>query len=260
MPTDMASLSAIFMCGSDMPHYEQFYVRPEDVEAEYFFLRDQECAHAARVCRKRAGEWLIAVDGLGQRYQGEIVQVSAEQVRVRRQQQDSNWGEPRLQLTLAQALLKGGHVDEIVEKATELGIARVQPLLTERTIVEPSLQRQERWQDKARAAMKQCGRSRCPVVALPMLLRRYIEQCAGIPLFVAEEAVDEKKATLSDRLVQAERAILVVGPEGGLSENEMALLQERQAFFFSLGRRRLRSETAALAAVTLLLAAANDLS
>jgi 16S rRNA (uracil1498-N3)-methyltransferase len=248
------------MCGFDMPHYEQFYVRPEDVGIDQFTLRDQESVHAVRVCRKRAGDWLIAVDGLGKRYQGEIAAATAELVRVRRLQQDEFWGEPRIHLTLAQGLLKGGHFEEIVEKATELGVSAIQPLVTERTIADPSPHRLERWREKARAAMKQCGRSLCPVIAAPVSLQRFVEQCADSMAFVAEESKGEGASRLSEAITPAKRLMLFIGPEGGFSDAELSLLQERRFAFLSLGARRLRSETAAVAAITLLLSCSGEMS
>jgi 16S rRNA (uracil1498-N3)-methyltransferase len=247
------------MCGFEMPHYEQFYVRPEDVGADQFVLRDQECVHAVRVCRKREGDRLIAVDGLGKRYQGEIVAASAELVRVRRLQQDDNWGEPRVHLTLAQSLLKGGHFEEIVEKATELGVSAIQPLVTERTIVDPSPQRLQRWQEKARAAMKQCGRSFCPVLSEPVSLQRFARESADCLVFVAEESEGQHEPHLPERIAGASRLVLLIGPEGGFSDAELHVLHEHRFVFLSLGARRLRSETAAIAALTVLLSLSGEM-
>jgi len=239
-----------------MSHYEQFFVRPEDVTAAAFTLRDQEVVHALRVCRKRLGDWLIATDGEGHRYQGEIRSVGPESLVVSLRQIDSGFNEPQLHLTLAQAMLKGAHFDEVVEKGTEIGVSCFQPLITERTMIDPSAHRLARWQEKARAAMKQCGRSVCPPVRAPLPLDRLLEEIDRCVCVLAHPANRH-----ANPLIFAGRPVLLlIGPEGGFTEEEVNTCLSRGAIPFSLGARRLRSETAALAASTLILAQAGDLA
>jgi 16S rRNA (uracil1498-N3)-methyltransferase len=249
------SLSPIFMCGFDMPHYEQFYVRPQDVTEESFVLRQQEFVHAIRVCRKRLGDWLTAVDGQGHRYQGQISNISSEEIVVRLQQHDFGFAEPRVSLTLVQALLKGGHFEEVVEKGTEIGVSSFQPLITERTLVDPSSHRRERWQEKAVSAMKQCGRSVCPQVLEPITLPSFIETVDGQICFIAHSEGSRYCAEWTE----GQAISLLIGPEGGFTEAEVTACLSKGVRLLSLGPRRLRSETAAITAATILMSVMGEL-
>lgn len=238
-----------------MSHYEQFYVQPADVGAAFFVLRDQEREHAVRVCRKRVGDQLAAVDGQGHRYQGEVMAIDKQEMQVRLQQHDYGFAEPRLQLTLAAALLKGGHFDEVVEKGVELGVSCLQPLITERTIADPSGQRMERWQEKARSAMKQCGRSVCPAVLAPVTLLQFLEQTNGQARYLAH-AESERSAS---PVLNGPAVYVLIGPEGGFTDEEAAACLALDVRPLSLGPRRLRAETAAVVAVTVIMAAAGEM-
>ncbi len=238
-----------------MSHYEQFFVQPADVGAGYFILREQEKEHAVRVCRKRMGDHIIAVDGRGNRYQGEIATIDKQEIKVILQQRDFGHGEPKLKLTLAAALLKGAHFEEVVEKGVELGVSCFQPLITERTIADPSGHRLERWQDKARSAMKQCGRSVCPLVMAPMTLQQFLEKTEGEMCYIAHA----HSGNAGPLAVNSLSANLLVGPEGGFTEEETAACLSRNVRPLSLGTRRLRAETASLVATTMIMNAAGEL-
>lgn len=240
------------MHGFEMSHYEQFYVHPQDVTAAGFTLRDQEFQHAVRVCRKRVGDWLVAVDGYGHRYQGPIRAIEADELQVSLQQLDSGFAEPQLSVTLAVALLKGSHFEQVVEQGTEVGVSYFQPLITERTLVEPSPHRWERWQEKARSAMKQCGRSVCPVIHQPIKVEAFLSTLSGRHCLIADAAAEApRELTLNGAPV-----VVMIGPEGGFSEAELASSLAQGAVPLFLGKRRLRSETAALVAAARVLAAA----
>jgi 16S rRNA (uracil1498-N3)-methyltransferase len=131
--------------------------------------------------------------------------------------------------------------------------------VTERTIVDPSPHRSQRWQEKARAAMKQCGRSFCPVIAEPVSLHRFARESADCLAFVAEESEGQPETRLSERIAGSSRLVLFIGPEGGFSDAELQVLHERRFVFLSLGARRLRSETAAIAAITVLLSLSGEM-
>jgi 16S rRNA (uracil1498-N3)-methyltransferase len=242
-----------------MSHFEQFYVHPGQVHGDCLFLAQEEFVHAVRVLRKKEGDLLTAVDGHGWRYQGRIQTVSKDQLKVAIEQKDFNAGEPRFRLTLAQAVPKGSQFDWVIEKGTEIGISAFLPIITERSIVDPT-SRIGRWQQKALAAMKQCGRSRCPEV------RQVSDFCQALAdrkeeiAFIAHEALDPAMhIDLAFSLNDIHDAILYVGPEGGFTDEEFRKAMEAGARPLSLGSRRLRSETAGLVGAIKLLSAAGDL-
>lgn len=243
-----------------MSHLQQFYVNVDDVGNESFVIRDSEAAHAIRVLRKKVGEELVAVDGLGMRYSGPIVEINPNSLRVAIARREQNVGEPSLNLVLAQAVPRGPHFDWVVEKGTEVGISAFQPILTERSIIDPT-SRIERWKKKALAAMKQCGRSKCPQVLQPMLFAEYLRSIpADACAFLAHESLPASAdGDLAALLKKSSQAILFVGPEGGFTPEEFQMAIDKKVLPIRLGPRRLRSETAGLVGAVKLFAAAGDL-
>ena len=242
-----------------MAHIQFFYVAPEDVGPERFVLRAGEYAHAVRVLRRQVGDHLIAVDGCGRRYTGPVVAVGERSLTVAIEEAVAEAGEPRLRLTLAQGIPKGGHFDWVVEKGTEIGVSIFQPMITVHTVAAPR-GREERWQEKARAAMKQCGRCRAPLVLPVTGLAPVLTAARGQAIFIAwEEAEDAAtEAGLTAALAGQTEATLLIGPEGGFTPEEVAMACAAGARVMSLGSRRLRSETAALVGAVRLLDAAGE--
>lgn len=242
-----------------MSHHYQFYVDPQQVKKNIFFLEGEEFRHAVRVLRKKVGDSLAAVDGLGNCYEGQIEEITKTQLKVRVAFQKQNKGEPKLFLTLAQAVPKGSFFDWVVEKGTEIGVSAFQPMLTKYSLFDPS-SRIERWRHKALSAMKQCGRSRCPEILSPLEFSYLIDNNSDIPAFIAHEGFQNSSDTdLAAVLKSPYRAIVFIGPEGGFSQEEFDLAVKNGVQPISLGSRRLRSETAGVVAAVKLLSAAGDL-
>lgn len=241
-----------------MSHFEQFYIHPHEVGADTFSLSGIEYHHAVRVLRKQAGAWLTAVDGEGHRYAGPITRIDKERLEVRIERRDAECGEPRFRLVLAQAIPKGGVFDWIIEKGTEIGVSAFQPMQTARSVVQ-TRGREGRWTEKARAAMKQCGRSRCPLIHPVRRFAEVIDHFSQWPLFIAHPGSAAAPLSWLQGVSGAEGGVLLIGPEGGFTEEEVELALIRGAYPLSLGVRRLRSETAALAGAVRLLAEAGEL-
>ncbi len=156
--------------------------------------------------------------------------------------------EPRVRLTLAVPLLRGERAEEVVEAVTQLGVSRIVPFTSERSVArELSAARHERWQRIARESAETARRGKVPEVAAVADWSALFDLLEP-PVVVAWE---EEKGTALRYVVprSALRLSLVIGPEGGLSAEEIALARERGAVTASLGPRNLRSETAAIAAV-----------
>ncbi len=232
-----------------------FLVDPADVQDDTLVLRGEEAHHLARVRRHRQGEVVEVVDGAGNWYQVLIENLDRDQVRAQILDRQQDRGESPVRLTLAAALVKGQRFDFLVEKATELGVAELVPLLTERGVVRPgSEHKTARWEHLARAALKQCGRSRLPLVAAPTVLgtvvRSGVEE--GQQVLLAVPTGGEKlRRCLEGR--RAERLILAIGPEGGFSPGEVEAARRLGARIFSWGNRVLRSETAGMVLAALVL-------
>ncbi len=218
--------------------------------------------HIARVLRLAVGDALTLFDGAGGEYAGRIQAIAKGTVIVEVGERCAVERESPLSLTLAQGVSRGERMDWVVQKAVELGVSRLVPVLTERSVVRldprQALSKQRHWQGIAIAACEQCGRDRIPEVAMPVPLAQLLDGLApeGSRLLLSPEG----GATLADlESVHASLTVLI-GPEGGLSEAERRAARAQGFQALRLGPRVLRTETAAVAALAVLQHRFGDLS
>jgi 16S rRNA (uracil1498-N3)-methyltransferase len=242
---------------------DQFFVSPAGISGASFIIDDPaEVRHIAAVMRYNAGDKICIFDGQGRRCQAVLTSVGKDLV-TGKIEQDCPANEPEMVVTLACGLLKNDKFDWLVEKATELGVRGIIPLVTERTIVQPGpgdSRRIERWQKIVLAAAKQSLRAYIPQVATPCKLSVITAGRKYDHILVPD--MDEKGLRMSGLAVQLKSArdiLLVIGPEGGLSAEEITALVRGGGQCVSLGNRRLRAETAALTAVAALLSSCGEL-
>ncbi|MFC5438130.1 16S rRNA (uracil(1498)-N(3))-methyltransferase [Rhodanobacter umsongensis] len=224
-------------------------------------LPAQAGEHVARVLRLATGDPLTLFNGDGCDYAASILVVGKRDVVVRVASRQMLHNESPLPLTLAQGVARGEKMDLIVQKATELGVVRIVPLLTERSEVKLDAARSEKrlthWRAVAASACEQSGRARLPLITaalpLPVWLDSLVEDSA-LRLALLPEA------TRSSRELRftATGGLLVVGPEGGLGERDTAALRAARFDGLRLGPRILRTETAGLAALAALQALHGD--
>jgi 16S rRNA (uracil1498-N3)-methyltransferase len=227
-------------------------------------------AHLGKVLRLRAGADLTLFDGRGGEYPAQILALARDGVHVSIGEHDPIEREAPVAVTLLQCLARGERMDWIVQKATELGVARIVPVSSEHCVVrldESSAQRrQPHWQAVAISACEQCGRNRPPDIQAPVTLERACAQWASSgavaqPRLVLDPAGQRSLASaLTAPSVAAPPSLtLLVGPEGGLSARELALAQHHGFLACRLGPRILRAETAPLAALATVQALLGDL-
>jgi 16S rRNA (uracil1498-N3)-methyltransferase len=246
-----------------------------------FFLTDHALAAGAevdlgairhqlgRVLRSQPGDTILLLNGDGQEYVTELSAITESgAIGVVRQARAAT-GEPRLQVTLYQCALKGGKMEWVLQKGTELGVSRFVPVISERTIVRPASRisrKYDRWRTILREAAEQSRRGLLPVLADPMswseavqaataggALRLFPWEAAGGALGLAQ-AVTASGVRPKPRL-----ACLLVGPEGGLSDAEARLALSNGWQLVTLGSRILRAETAALSALAILMSASGEM-
>lgn len=212
--------------------------------------------HIARVLRLSPGDPLTVFDGHGGEYAARIEAIRKGAVIVEVQARSASSRESPLSLTLAQGVSRGERMDWVVQKATELGVTRIVPVLTERTVVKLDARQSERkrahWQGIAVAACEQSGRERIPEVAEPLELHEFLgsidARATRLLLSPAgTQRVRDLKAPDGDGGI-----IVLIGPEGGLAETEQRTALSAGFLAVRLGPRVLRTETAAVAALTLL--------
>jgi 16S rRNA (uracil1498-N3)-methyltransferase len=210
--------------------------------------------HLTRVLRLRPKATLTLFNGRGGEFAATIERVRGSEVTVTVGEHESIERESPFPLTLAQGVSRGERMDLVVQKATELGVARLVPVLTERSIVRLDEQQSDRksnhWRAVAIAACEQCGRNRLPEVGLPTQLREFLRQPAGdsVRLLLSPSATQR----IEDVPRPARGVTVLIGPEGGLSHAELEDALTAGFSAVNLGPRILRTETAAIASLTLL--------
>ena len=206
--------------------------------------------HVAHVLRLAAGDAVILFDGQGNVFDGEIAKCARGEVSIRVRGGRQEDRESPLRVTLAQAVSSGERMDYTIQKAVELGVTAIQPLVTERCVVRLSGERATRrgahWQAVVTAACEQCGRNRVPRVAPLLPLRSWLEQPApddGLRLLLLPDA----PAGLRQLSRPAGMVTVLAGPEGGLTGAEADAAVRAGFMPLRLGPRVLRTETAAVA-------------
>jgi 16S rRNA (uracil1498-N3)-methyltransferase len=217
--------------------------------------------HVLRVLRLAAGDALTLFDGRGGEYQGEIVEIRRGVVRVQVGEHVPVESESPLAVTLVQGVSRGERMDWVVQKATELGVHTIVPVLTERSVVKldarQNAAKHAHWRAVAVAACEQCGRNRVPVIARAVDLRDWFATQAGEGLRIT---LDTRASVPLSKLLPAQPVTLLIGPEGGLTYHEREAARGAGFEARALGPRVLRTETAAVAALSVIQAIAGDLS
>ena len=217
-------------------------------------LRGEEARHLSQVLRIKPGDTITVFDGCGRRAAAEVLSVSREEVALRMGEARKS-PMPMPHITLAQAIPKGKNMDLIVQKAVELGVAAIQPLVTRNTIVHPGDGKSDKWQRTALEACKQCGQDTLPMVADPLSFDRWIQNGIEIPpageakhlRLIASLAPGAKP--LRDVLhahPQTTAATVLIGPEGDFTADETAAALAAGFVPASLGEIVLRVETATI--------------
>jgi 16S rRNA (uracil1498-N3)-methyltransferase len=219
-------------------------------------LEGSAASHITRVLRLRVGAALILFDGAGGEYEASIDKAHGGEVIVAVGAQQAIERESPLELTLAQGVSRGERMDLVVQKATELGVSRLVPVLTERSVVRLTAQQSDRkvnhWRAIAIAACEQSGRNRLPSVAVPVALKDFLKgdgsASPGTRLLLSPVGT----AALNDVPRPSGGVTVLIGPEGGLTDEEEHAAVTAGFTALRLGPRVLRTETAAIAAIALL--------
>jgi 16S rRNA (uracil1498-N3)-methyltransferase len=242
--------------------HARFYAPNLDTGSSSVELPPEEAEHLARVLRLGAGAEVRVFDGRGREFTGRVERVDRSRtvVTIDREVPAAGGAESPLSVVLAQALLKGDSMDQVVRDAVMLGVSRIVPLQTERSQMPASRVlasgRVERWRRIAVASVKQCGRAVVPEVAAPETLDQCLRGFAGTArFFLAEPAL--AGAALPARVVlppagSREPILLVAGPEGGWTAGELAAAAAAGCRPLTLGPRILRAEAAATVGITAL--------
>jgi 16S rRNA (uracil1498-N3)-methyltransferase len=224
-------------------------------------LPEQAGLHLTRVLRLEAGAPVVLFDGSGGEYAGTLHR-DGKTLWVRVGAHDPVERESPLDITLLQGVARGERMDLIVQKATELGVTRIVPVLAERSLVKVDAKQRERklehWRSIAISACEQCGRNRVPEVGIPVPLGDAIAALSAGGLRCLLAADGESSLATAARDFRGS-IVLLIGPEGGLADAERRFATTQGFGSYRMGPRILRTETAGLAALAALQSVAGDL-
>lgn len=239
----------------------RFFAPPEVCRADIFDLPEREARHAAQVLRLAPGDALNVLDGAGAVLECRVVAATRRAVRVAVQSRVQRPAPP-VALTLAQAIPKGAVFDSVVQKATELGTARIVPVLSERVVVQvrpaDAPAKLEKWRQIAIESVKQCGSPWLPEIVPPVSLKELLARppAADLALVASlEPDARDLRTVVADHGRATGRpprsALVWIGPEGDFTPDEYAAIRATGAQPISLGPLVLRADTAAICALAL---------
>lgn len=236
----------------------RFYTEARIAIDQINVISGSNARHIDKVLRLKTGEIITIFDGKGCDYEAKIVSTSTNRVEVSVIRRISSPSEPDVNITLAQAMLKGKKMDILVRQITELGIKRWLPFKCERSVPVPNRKkiqsRIERWETIVKESLKQCKRGSlteiCPVVSFEEMLT--MGKTSDVKLIFWENETHSLQEVLANLPARCETIFAILGPEGGFSETEIQKAVSLGYQSVSLGPRVLKSETAALTVCALM--------
>jgi 16S rRNA (uracil1498-N3)-methyltransferase len=243
----------------------KFFVPKESICDNGVTILGEDVKHIIKVLRLQAGAIISINNCEGQEYIGEIVSTDKKEVLVNIKEEVSLNNESPIHVYLFQGLPKSSKMDLIAQKATELGIKEITPVITERVVVKSEIgeyKKLDRWQRIALEACKQSKRSLIPVINSPIEFENMLELLKNMDLVVVPYENQEGygiKNVFQNLQKEVKKVGIVIGPEGGFEESEIEKLKELGAHIVTLGPRILRTETAGFVCASLIMYEIGDL-
>ncbi|NCB30892.1 MAG: 16S rRNA (uracil(1498)-N(3))-methyltransferase [Clostridia bacterium] len=242
----------------------RFFVEPKQIQGNTVWITGEDVKHIGKVLRLDSGDQVMVCDGTGLDYLCSIVSLDKDAIRLSILQSLACKTEPHHKVTLYQGLPKAGKMELLIQKCVELGVWAIVPVYAQRSVVKLNSKEFEsklvRYQRVAYEAAKQARRGIIPQVASLAASYQDVDMRKHDLLLIADE--DEQKTSLREALRMhgdAKDIALVIGPEGGLDRGEVAALQKKGGLCVSLGPRIMRTETAGMAALSMLLYELGDM-
>lgn len=237
----------------------RFFAPALDPGDETVLLPRDEGEHLRRVLRLGVGDTVAVFDGRGNEWIAKIASVLRRDVRVQLVARADAAAEPQVAITLAQAVLKGDKMDDVIRDAVMLGVAAIQPIVTRRTETTVAAlvkgARLDRWRRVALASVKQSRRAVLPDIRLPLTIDTFFEEPpSALRLMLVEPAAkgDVEPLSVIRKLPSPADATLFIGPEGGWTEAEATAARAHGIHLVTLGRRTLRADATPVAAISVL--------
>lgn len=221
-----------------------FFIHRDEIKSDHFSLSESESAHFTRSLRGKPDDIIWLLDGQGMAYEGKVTS-SQDIVSGSILQSISNYGESAYAIHLVIGLIKGNRMDMVIEKATELGVKSIHPILADRSV--KNKLNMERAQRIVISACKQAGRSIFPKIHDPKPFNAWLEFYENDKKILCHMMCEQTIASaLGDEKTEV---YVIIGPEGDFSDAERNAMNHAKVDYAILGPRRLRSESAAMAAI-----------
>ena len=224
-----------------------FYVDPENIRDNSFILNKSESIHAINVLRLNVNDKIILIDGSGKSYLGIITIIQSNIVEGTISNFIDGFGENKITINIAPSIIKRNRFEIMIEKATELGVKKIEPLIMHRSM--RKMINMDRCEKIILSAAKQCKRSSLPVLCKPVKFIPWMEKFNG-QCVAGNQSSDVNLKNLD---LDTNNAIqIIIGPEGDYSQDEINVMDKSNVKFFTLGDRRLRAETAMMSSISIL--------
>ena len=239
----------------------RFYVSADQLAEKEVFISGGDVNHIKNVLRLEVGDWIIACDGNGTDYVSRIQSICSDEVVASIEKVQPTGTELPVRITLFQGMPKKDKLELIIQKAVELGACEIVPVMTKRTVVKLSEEKKinkrlERWQSIAYAAAKQCDRGIIPTVHKPVSYEEALAMADQLDYNVIPYELQtgmEEARKIVDQACKQRSLGIFIGPEGGFEPEEVERAMTRNIHPMTLGKRILRTETAGMALLSILM-------
>lgn len=239
----------------------RFYVSADQLAEKEVFISGGDVNHIKNVLRLEVGDWIVACDGNGTDYVSRIQSICSDEVVASIEKVQPTGTELPVRITLFQGMPKKDKLELIIQKAVELGACEIVPVMTKRTVVKLSEEKKinkrlERWQSIAYAAAKQCDRGIIPTVHKPVSYEEALAMADQLDYNVIPYELQtgmEEARKIVDQACKQRSLGVFIGPEGGFEPEEVERAMTRNIHPMTLGKRILRTETAGMALLSILM-------
>ena len=225
----------------------RFFIPPEWIGQSGVVITGEQAHQIKNVLRLKNGDRVIMLNNSGAEYELDLINITSSQVTGKIVEKRSSSGEPNIKITLYQSMLKGGKLDIVLQKCTEIGVTRFAPMICERTISrDPGNSRQDRWKKIIREAAEQSGRGKVPILEPILDFSKACENAVGISFLPWEEESELGIKSAISKTGKINQLNIFIGPEGGFTKEEIELARSHGIIPVTLGKRILRAETAGM--------------
>ncbi|MCP3944153.1 MAG: 16S rRNA (uracil(1498)-N(3))-methyltransferase [Desulfobacteraceae bacterium] len=235
---------------------QKFLISEECLDNNKAVIKGQDAKHIYKVLRLKIGDHIPLTDGKGMDYEGKILTIAPDLIQLNLTKGHHSKTESSLHITVCCAMLKDKKMDMVIKHLTQLGIVEWVPFFCERSIPTPDskrlLKRTERWDTIVKESIKQCQRSRLVSICTPKNFQELLDLSDNFHQKIAFWEKSSHPLTQLPPAPSDSRVIILIGPEGGFTDEEISLAQAKGFEAYTLGPRVMRAETAAICATSLI--------